>query len=89
MSQDYECIGQPAPDAEAAFSRQKGWGGIAGVVPAAEQPIEQLESAEFSRWNQRANRQTLHIPPTAGYGRGSGAYDQTPTAETNPEPLGS
>ena len=67
MSQDYESIGQLSPAAETATTHQKGWDGIAGDVPTAEAPIDQLQSTDVSRWNNRANRQSLATTDDSSY----------------------
>lgn len=88
-AQDYQLVGELAPEAEQVLTHQKGWDGIAGNPPAPEQPIAQAQAHDLSFWNRRANRQVLgdtDVPPAAGYELGQG-YTQTPTAATSPQPF--
>jgi hypothetical protein len=66
-AQGYNSLGELAPEAEQVLTHQKGWDGIAGDPPTAEQPIAQLQAHDASFWNRRANRQTLAVTDDSSY----------------------
>lgn len=78
MSQDYQSIGQLAPEADAIAQERKGWQGHDG-----EDLIVQRTDHDFSFWNARANRQEIGLQ----YPESMPAHTETPAAEIAVEPF--
>lgn len=66
-AQDYQSVGQLSPAAETALTHQHGWDGVAGDPPTSIEPIAELQSPNFSRWNLRANTQGLATTDDSSY----------------------
>lgn len=89
---DYQSIGALSPDAEQTLTHQAAWDGIAAEAPQPENPIQQRQDTDFSRWNDRANRQRLANDDEGNYAQdflqNDGTADNEPVAGYGALPWG-